>query len=83
VVARKDVGEGCQLFPPKHLQKTAVGIVFLETKVDFHHSICAGYKHSKSHSMKHASSNSKIGLRKGGDHASCCSSHLQKAFQHS
>jgi hypothetical protein len=52
-VAHKDPGGNRQLFPPKHLLQTAVGIMFLEINVDFHQPMCAGYEYSKSHSMLH------------------------------
>jgi hypothetical protein len=50
-VAHKDLGGDRQLFPPKHLLPTAVGIVFFESSVDFHEPMCAGYEYSKSHSV--------------------------------
>jgi hypothetical protein len=42
MVAHKDLGEDHQLFLPKHLLLTVVGIVFLERNMDFHQPVCAG-----------------------------------------
>jgi hypothetical protein len=49
--ARKDLGGGRKLLPPKHLLQTTPAIVFLEKNVDFHQHVCAGYEFSKSNSL--------------------------------
>jgi hypothetical protein len=41
-VAHKDLERDCQLFPPKHILQTAVGIAYIERNVDFHQPMCAG-----------------------------------------
>jgi hypothetical protein len=40
-----------QLFGPRHLLQTAVGITLLDRHVDFHQPMCAGYENLKSHSV--------------------------------
>jgi hypothetical protein len=43
LVAHMDLGDH-QLFVPKHLLKTDIGIIFLERDVDFHRPMCDSYK---------------------------------------
>lgn len=70
VDVHKDQGRNSQLFLPKHLLKTAVGIVFPERNVDF--KVCAGCKCGACLIYQQHSAE-KVWR--------CCSSHSQNALQ--
>jgi hypothetical protein len=78
--AHKDLVDH-QTFMPKHLLKTAIGIVFLERNEDFHQPMCWLRVLKIPFHMKDDSSIGSTWLRKAGDSASHCSTQSQNTIQ--